>query len=626
MRLRPSPLLLWLLVLGSLPGRADAPVDYRELRQQLTERIRQIVDQETLPRGGELLDRLPPASTAFQARTALEIIEVEWPPARRSALDEGRYRYLTGWMLEAAGRADSAMSHFAAAGMVFDHYRRPDWVAWVNYSQEYFMATDPGYPDRGRLLDGVIATARARGLAELEAKACSLKGYVALEEDRLDAARTWYEAALTVNRREGYHRAALVDYANLSLQALYAGEGERCEGYLDAALALADAQGLTREAALADLHINLAELYIDREAFPRADSYLARAEQLLRGLDDLEKWVNWYDLRAHYYDVRDLTDSTLYYVNAMHRLDDSLRVLRNNRQNAETMIQYRTEDAEADSRRAREEARILLIQRNLTVGVGLLLVVSLIALGFLVRQRRKTARLRLENVRVRKDAEIEALIRDNQLTMMRGMLEGQEEERKRISRELHDDLGGLLTGLRWTYDHLAQTLSGDADTASSFARANKDLGRAYAKVRDLSHTLSYHDLRQFGLESALRELAERLHTPGKLDVTLTSHGTTHRLPGHVEIELFQVINELCTNTLKHAHATRLSIELTWMDDLLGIIVTDDGDGFDDSELGSGMGLYGLEQRIAEIGGQLHIDTGLGAGTTTLIDLPLTGLL
>ena len=578
--------------------------------------------EERLPKISELFARLPPASDPFRATISLDAVEQTWPEARRRGSAAGRYHYFVGLLLSKMERGDSAMYHFAEASLIFDRHDEVEWLLQSNYGQAYELAVLPGYAEKEHLLQRVIDGARTHGLRDLEAKAYGLRAYLLEIQGDYTAAIEWYRRALAIHLDQEQWGEALLILNNLGNSAFWAPRHRECRQFYERALAIQAQHQTDQTDIVASVHIGLSVLASNYDDYALAREHLDQVPALLARKNTLEHWITYYACKLELFEQRAMYDSAYYCTWEYNYLQDSLSEQRDRRATAENMILYRTRDAEADRLRAELESANLRTQRNLTGGGLALFGIGLATLVYLFRQRRKAARLQLENLAIRQEGEINALKQENQLNMVQALLEGQETERDRIARDLHDGLGGDLTGLRWTYNELVSDLEQQGYRHAMLSGIRTELGRAYEKVRNLSHELSYSDLRQFGLVSSLRRLVERLKLTGKLRVTLGTYGKARRLDTNTEIQLFQLVNELCTNTLKHAGAERISIELTWLPEVLSLIVEDNGCGFDASEAEAGLGLYSMRQRAQSIGASFEIDSRPGRGTTALIDLPL----
>jgi two-component system sensor histidine kinase UhpB len=220
----------------------------------------------------------------------------------------------------------------------------------------------------------------------------------------------------------------------------------------------------------------------------------------------------------------------------------------------------------------------------------------------------------------------------------------QEEERRRLARELHDGIGQTLTALKNHLDHLA----GKADEAGSrftedLAAAAEMAGAAVHDTRELSRLLRPPVLDDLGLVPALswlvRTLEKRtglaieLRIEGELAAAGGSDGEAKRDPARLEPELetliFRVVQEALTNTLKHSGARRAQIAVAADAVAVRVRVADSGAGFDpdstlDGAAGTGVGLAGMRDRVELFGGRLDLVSAPGRGTEILLDVPRGG--
>jgi PAS domain S-box-containing protein len=206
------------------------------------------------------------------------------------------------------------------------------------------------------------------------------------------------------------------------------------------------------------------------------------------------------------------------------------------------------------------------------------------------------------------------------------ILETQETERRRLARELHDEIGQVLTtvGLRL---HQLKTACG----ASAESMLNDDIAvvnRAIEEVRELSLNLRPPMLDVLGLEAALRWHAQNLSQRSGLDVRLVGHLDVPRLEADLEIACFRVVQEATTNVLRHAQASRILIELQEEDTEFSVIIQDDGVGFDVAAMqkragcGGSFGILAMHERIDLLGGRLEIESAPGRGTRVCARFPL----
>lgn len=219
--------------------------------------------------------------------------------------------------------------------------------------------------------------------------------------------------------------------------------------------------------------------------------------------------------------------------------------------------------------------------------------------------------------------EIDRLIRSRESASLESLLQGQETERKRIGRDLHDRLGGLLAAVRVNMEH-HRLLSGagNPEDVPYFAKSNDLLKEAMDEVRRVSHDLSSGVLVNFGLLPALRELGQSISNGSTMQVDITAFGLQDKLEQSLEIQLYRIVQELIANTLKHAQARHISIDLTLAEGQLCLTYEDDGAGFNTGQTGEGIGLNNINSRLEPYSGQLVIDSAPGRGSTFIIQLPI----
>jgi signal transduction histidine kinase len=268
--------------------------------------------------------------------------------------------------------------------------------------------------------------------------------------------------------------------------------------------------------------------------------------------------------------------------------------------------------AEADFARSQRSAgqRLLLIV-GLCLGCGLAVAYASLAYSErLARERRRQfqqaeeSRLELERLSAR-------------------LVEIQEEERRRISRELHDEIGQAVTALRLEISS-ARALSGDAAVAKRLERARDLAERTLQTVRDISLLLRPAMLDDLGLGAALEWLAEEFTRRTGVPCTVSGGGVAGDLPEAAKICLYRAVQEALHNCERHAAASRLRIAVRREQRDIVLEVEDNGRGFDPPEVArrrAGLGLLGMRERAAMLGGELQVESSPGRGARLRLRLP-----
>ena len=215
-------------------------------------------------------------------------------------------------------------------------------------------------------------------------------------------------------------------------------------------------------------------------------------------------------------------------------------------------------------------------------------------------------------------------------TYSRRLIEAQEAERRRISLELHDQVGQILTAVKMNL-HALRKDCGTSDVATLIEENLNVIDEAVDQVRDLSVDLRPLLLDDFGLMVAVRWYLDRQAKKSGVAVELVSLSLNedHRFPADLETACFRIVQEAVTNIIRHANAARISIRLERTGSDLMLVIGDDGVGFDVKAVRTGatgtatLGLRGMEERAQAVGGTLTIDSAPRLGTQICASFPVS---
>jgi PAS domain S-box-containing protein len=206
-------------------------------------------------------------------------------------------------------------------------------------------------------------------------------------------------------------------------------------------------------------------------------------------------------------------------------------------------------------------------------------------------------------------------------TLSRRLLEVQEEERRHLARELHDEVGQMLTGLRLI---LKPTADLTPNAKAEFEKARALVDELIEAVRELSFDLRPTALDPLGLVPALITLFERYSDQTEIAVNFKHHEAEGRLPPEVEITAYRIVQEALTNVARHAHVDQVAVRVWATGDRLSVQIDDRGRGFNlDAALSCPQtgGLTGMQERVKLVDGQLTIESRPGQGTQIIAELP-----
>jgi signal transduction histidine kinase len=203
---------------------------------------------------------------------------------------------------------------------------------------------------------------------------------------------------------------------------------------------------------------------------------------------------------------------------------------------------------------------------------------------------------------------------------LRRILEAQELERRRLARELHDQTGQELTSVLLGLKAVEEATSA-AERGEALAGVREQVVGTLHDVRRIAVELRPKALDDFGLVAALERLRDTFSEQTGMRVDLESQ-IRDRLPTDVETALYRIVQEALTNIVKHAQATAVSIVLTRKAGIVTAVIEDDGRGFNLDRTSGGLGLLGMGERLALLGGKLKVESSHGAGTTIVAEVPL----
>jgi len=294
------------------------------------------------------------------------------------------------------------------------------------------------------------------------------------------------------------------------------------------------------------------------------------------------------------------------------------------KRNLEELNLY-TEELETKYKTEKKEAQIKLQQVQLeqknilnyflTAGAAGLAVILLLT------YRNYRSRQKLQQ------AKIDEFETEKQLAATAAVLKGEEQERTRLAKDLHDGLGGMLSGIKYSLNHVKGNLLMTPDNAQAFERSIDMLDSSIQEMRRVAHNMMPEVLIKYGLDTALKEFCHEIDRTGVIRVNYQSVGVTDMgLEKSTAVIIYRIVQELVNNTLKHAHAKNLLIQLhqSVQEKLLAVTAEDDGVGFDTEKLkqSDGMGWRNIQNRVEFLKGRVDIQSSPGKGTSVMIEINL----
>lgn len=296
-----------------------------------------------------------------------------------------------------------------------------------------------------------------------------------------------------------------------------------------------------------------------------------------------------------------------------------------NIQTLEAKYQATRKEQEIKDLRLQSEIKDLSIGQNKLVNYILgVALVAIVIIALLARRSYQQKQRLLGKENQVQQARIAQLESEKQLQASEAVIKGQDEERGRIAKDLHDGLGGLLSGVKFSLVNMKSNVILDADSALVFERSLDMLDHSISELRRVAHNMMPEVLVKFGLSEALKSYCESLRASQIFKIDFQSIGVEKRLESNAEIFIYRIIQELLNNISKHASASQVLVQLSQHDNDMHVTVEDNGKGLDVSQLekSKGAGWINIRSRVEYLKGKVDVQSTPGQGTSVHITIPI----
>jgi signal transduction histidine kinase len=252
------------------------------------------------------------------------------------------------------------------------------------------------------------------------------------------------------------------------------------------------------------------------------------------------------------------------------------------------------------------------IMNYILIGSAAIVIVISILLYRNYRQKQK-----LQQQRIRE------LEKEQQLMAIDAVLKGEEKERTRLAKDLHDGLGGMLSGIRYSFQNIKENLVMTPDNHLAFERGMDMLNSSIKEMRRVAHNMMPESLVKFGLDTALKDFCNDINQSGAIHTTYQSIGLENSaLDQTTSISIYRIVQELINNTMKHASAKTAIVQVFKTKGEISITVEDDGKGFDPMilQMANGIGWSNIQSRVDFLKGKINIQSEKEKGTSVHIEL------
>lgn len=442
-------------------------------------------------------------------------------------------------------------------------------------------------------------------------------------------AKLYYERSLELKKKIGIKNLDSDIYNNIG--ALYYRKGTDKNATSNFQRSINIQSRYLSESHLKDATLNLGHLYFRKQDYSNAIKYYRKALKASENSQNRIETLNaLYSLHLSYSHKKKY-DSAIYYSNRYNTLGRNI-----------DSDYKKTVDLKQKYEQKKKEAQLLIKDRTiykinieklslenqkkniLIYTLSAIFILFLLLFSFFLRWKGEKQKTEL-SLRDKKleEKKFEQLIKEQELKSINDMIKVQDQERKRISQDLHDRLGSMLSVAKVYYKSGEEQLKKNENfDFEQFQKANILLDKACQEVRKISYEMSSGVLTKFGLIAAVEDLLVVIEQTKKMKVEFITSDIENRLESNIEIQVYRIIQELLNNTLKYSEAKNVTVQILKLSSILNVQLEDDGNGFEKTKQSKGLGLNNINSRVHSLGGTIDIDSALGRGTSVNIEIPI----
>ena len=514
------------------------------------------------------------------------------------------------------GKIPLAIELYQKAFSIAKEINDPKRIAQVNYNMAICYYVIDNYPDAISQLEFTYELAKSNNLSQLEAASLNILGASYQQMDSFTQARIYSQKAVSLAQKSGDEQQIRESLLSMGLILEELNKLDSAMLYFQQSLD----QTLGKDDPLIEtqVYLNMARVESKRHNPQQARINYSKAEKLNDKINRSElDYSLLSDLAFMEYESGNF--KIAYDLQGLaYAKKDSFKSIENQQLIKELELKYgKAEDAKVI---ANQELSILQKQRKITylsIG-GALGIFGLVAFYLFFLNSKRSNELVKQELAL-KTMEVETMQKERSILALSSTLEGQETERSRIAQDLHDGLGGLLSAVKAHYGKIQNEIK-QLESLQVFDTAEGLLDTACEEVRRISHNLMPPLLRSQGLVPTFKNLINSFRS-NSLQINLDERNMETRLLEKQEVFLFRIAQELLSNAVKHSDATKIEVSLYGLEEMIQLIVEDNGKGYDNEEKHSGLGLVSVQSRVDYLQGELDIESGPDLGTTISISIP-----
>lgn len=369
---------------------------------------------------------------------------------------------------------------------------------------------------------------------------------------------------------------------------------------------------------------NLGLVYRDEKKYEKSIEYFDKALDISKKDNDFEVEQLIYDDLYILYNEKEDYKQSIHYLKKSYGALLKIDSLQQDKDYNELRVKYETSEKENEVSTLREQQlvnenkidRQNIIKWSILIGF-IIILIPIFFLLYTYYQRMITQQKLNDKLVEFNQQKIAGLIKDQELKLIKTSLDAIDDERKRIAQRLHDSVGGNLSSIKLQLDNIS-------DKSISYKKLVDQIDDTYNLVREISHNLIPHKFSQNPFTSLIKEYMINVQSSNNLEITFNAYpeDKLNGIDQKLQVELYSIIQELLTNVLKHAKASKISIQLDQLQNKVTLFFEDNGIGFETRKISLGIGLESINSRLKHFNGEMTIDSKLNRGTLVNIDIPL----
>ncbi len=448
------------------------------------------------------------------------------------------------------------------------------------------------------------------------------KGIIAGKQQQLEASKYYFDSALILARRFNQEDIKYTILSNIGVNYYQQGQLERA---LPILMEIKENSGRINPYYVTHTTGIIGSIYYAYKEYDKAEHYLTEALQSAEKMRYENHLVQIHRLLARTYTAQHKYRQALSHSEAYIELKEKLDRNNTSHNVARLQIKYRT--VEKDKELIEQQLFIAkqdndIKRKNILIVSGA--IMAILGVSFFIyvyksartKQKKQIYALRREQEIVREKEK--NLKQEQEILQLKAIMQGEENERSRIARELHDGLGSIIAAIKLNLGAVSRKYQ-NLPHAHILDDTEQLINNMATEVRNIAHNLMPKNLLNNSLEEALLTYRNMINAGEELQIDLHTYGDFNALTNDAKLGIYRIIQELVQNIIKHANATTAVIQLLRIKDSLRITIEDDGTGFDMDAGNNGIGLQNVKLRVQALQGVISIQSVAEKSTTIYME-------